>query len=554
MEGIYQSSLYSSAPYVMQPPTDHPSYHYRPSAFSDARSAYQPTLSHSQGDDYMNASSTTTTSATATAATTMTTTATATTTTTTTTAAAAAAVAAAAWTTSSPGLPWNSSGPSLPPSVSSSFMTGARPGYGGPTAFGPTSSSIPGLSNAIQRPKLTTTVWEDEGTLCYQVDAKSICVARRQDNDMINGTKLLNVVGMSRGKRDGILKNEKGRVVVKVGAMHLKGVWITFSRAKDLATKFKIVDLLYPLFVEDPSVFLCHHSPATGPSNGSTNNHHPNSHSTANPSMPIMMPTNTTPPRALGSFHYRPDHYSLDMQSWDRSYPTSLPSITSTQQEQFYRQPSLPSGSCSPVPGTIGQMMSSEENDMYLLNHPYEYRSMRSSFSGYLPGPPSSLYSEHDHTDPSVSYDSFPPTLRKLDIKNEEALAEEDRESARIDFPTSPPPESQPQPTSMKMACGDQFLVSTTNAWSPSLTSPSMSTSSDVDSSRSTTGGTKPQSLVMVPRRQKEETDKLPTKAGRKRSAVVAASSSESKMSRKRVKKSAATATASTLATVDDRS
>lgn len=42
---------------------------------------------------------------------------------------------------------------------------------------------------------------------------------------MVNGTKLLNVVGMSRGKRDGILKNERGRVVVKVGAMHLKGVW-----------------------------------------------------------------------------------------------------------------------------------------------------------------------------------------------------------------------------------------------------------------------------------------------------------------------------------------
>ena len=92
------------------------------------------------------------------------------------------------------------------------------------------------------RPKLTTTLWEDEATVCYQVDANGICVARRQgeivieakkdwwidvvlDNDMINGTKLLNVVGMSRGKRDGILKNEKGRVVVKVGAMHLKGVW-----------------------------------------------------------------------------------------------------------------------------------------------------------------------------------------------------------------------------------------------------------------------------------------------------------------------------------------
>lgn len=32
---------------------------------------------------------------------------------------------------------------------------------------------------------------------------------------------------------------------------------ITFSRAKDLATKFKIVDLLYPLFTDDPSQFLC---------------------------------------------------------------------------------------------------------------------------------------------------------------------------------------------------------------------------------------------------------------------------------------------------------
>jgi enhanced filamentous growth protein 1 len=45
------------------------------------------------------------------------------------------------------------------------------------------------------------------------------------DNDMVNGTKLLNVAGMSRGKRDGILKSEKLRNVVKVGAMHLKGVW-----------------------------------------------------------------------------------------------------------------------------------------------------------------------------------------------------------------------------------------------------------------------------------------------------------------------------------------
>ncbi|KAI9301838.1 transcription regulator HTH, apses-type DNA-binding domain-containing protein [Cunninghamella echinulata] len=114
------------------------------------------------------------------------------------------------------------------------------------------------------RPKLTTTLWEDERTLCFQVDANGICVARREDNDMINGTKLLNVAGMSRGKRDGILKNEKGRVVVKVGAMHLKGVWIPFDRAETLSEQFKIQDLLYPLFVDNPQNFI-YQTPITGP-------------------------------------------------------------------------------------------------------------------------------------------------------------------------------------------------------------------------------------------------------------------------------------------------
>jgi hypothetical protein len=47
----------------------------------------------------------------------------------------------------------------------------------------------------------------------------------RTDNHMINGTKLLNVAGMTRGRRDGILKSEKTRHVVKIGPMHLKGVW-----------------------------------------------------------------------------------------------------------------------------------------------------------------------------------------------------------------------------------------------------------------------------------------------------------------------------------------
>lgn len=56
---------------------------------------------------------------------------------------------------------------------------------------------------------------------------KQILIMIAIDNHMINGTKLLNVAGMTRGRRDGILKSEKMRHVVKIGPMHLKGVWYT---------------------------------------------------------------------------------------------------------------------------------------------------------------------------------------------------------------------------------------------------------------------------------------------------------------------------------------
>ncbi|KAI0472564.1 hypothetical protein GGR56DRAFT_667010 [Xylariaceae sp. FL0804] len=108
------------------------------------------------------------------------------------------------------------------------------------------------------KPRVTATLWEDEGSLCFQVEAKGICVARREDNHMINGTKLLNVAGMTRGRRDGILKSEKVRHVVKIGPMHLKGVWIPFERALDFANKEKITELLYPLFVHNIGALLYH--------------------------------------------------------------------------------------------------------------------------------------------------------------------------------------------------------------------------------------------------------------------------------------------------------
>ena len=56
---------------------------------------------------------------------------------------------------------------------------------------------------------------------------------------------------MTRGKRDGILKTEKIKNVVKVGSMNLKGVWIPFDRAYEIARNEGVDSLLYPLFVKD---------------------------------------------------------------------------------------------------------------------------------------------------------------------------------------------------------------------------------------------------------------------------------------------------------------
>lgn len=57
--------------------------------------------------------------------------------------------------------------------------------------------------------------------LCAFVNIYRMCL----DNDMINGTKLLNITGMSRGRRENILRDVENSVRVRVGAMHLKGTW-----------------------------------------------------------------------------------------------------------------------------------------------------------------------------------------------------------------------------------------------------------------------------------------------------------------------------------------
>lgn len=115
----------------------------------------------------------------------------------------------------------------------------------------------PGQQPLADRSARTTTMsWDEESTLCIVVETQASSITRRCDNNMINGTKLLNVAGMTRGRRDGILKGERVRHVVKIGNMHLKGVWIPFERALNIARREGLVDKLYPLFVANISKLL----------------------------------------------------------------------------------------------------------------------------------------------------------------------------------------------------------------------------------------------------------------------------------------------------------
>ncbi|KAI4912236.1 uncharacterized protein J4E92_010087 [Alternaria infectoria] len=73
---------------------------------------------------------------------------------------------------------------------------------------------------------------------------------------MINGTKLLTLAGMTAARKGALLKSEKTKHVVKLGPTQFKGVWIPFERALELANAEKIVELLYPLFVDDIGSFV----------------------------------------------------------------------------------------------------------------------------------------------------------------------------------------------------------------------------------------------------------------------------------------------------------
>lgn len=77
------------------------------------------------------------------------------------------------------------------------------------------------------------------------------------DTNYVNGTKLLNAAGISRGKRDTALKSINNRDVVTIGPMALKGVWVPLAIACELARRYGLFPRCRELLLaEDPLPLL----------------------------------------------------------------------------------------------------------------------------------------------------------------------------------------------------------------------------------------------------------------------------------------------------------
>lgn len=73
-----------------------------------------------------------------------------------------------------------------PPTPHNYMSSAGGPGQGYPAQhqFDTTGQiAPPGM-----KPRVTATLWEDEGSLCFQVEAKGVCVARREGQSLSSFT------------------------------------------------------------------------------------------------------------------------------------------------------------------------------------------------------------------------------------------------------------------------------------------------------------------------------------------------------------------------------
>jgi enhanced filamentous growth protein 1 len=67
-----------------------------------------------------------------------------------------------------------------PPSQHAYMGSGSAPGHGYGSQPAHQFDQTGQIAPPGMKPRVTATLWEDEGSLCFQVEAKGVCVARRE--------------------------------------------------------------------------------------------------------------------------------------------------------------------------------------------------------------------------------------------------------------------------------------------------------------------------------------------------------------------------------------
>lgn len=67
-----------------------------------------------------------------------------------------------------------------PPSQHGYMGGGSAPGHGYANQPAHQFDQTGQIAPPGMKPRVTATLWEDEGSLCFQVEAKGVCVARRE--------------------------------------------------------------------------------------------------------------------------------------------------------------------------------------------------------------------------------------------------------------------------------------------------------------------------------------------------------------------------------------
>ncbi|MBW0525403.1 hypothetical protein O181_065118 [Austropuccinia psidii MF-1] len=85
----------------------------------------------------------------------------------------------------------------------------------------------------------------------YEMMVRGVAVMRRRADSFMNATQILKVAQVEKSKRAKILDRQipqSEHQKIQGGYGRFQGTWVPFSRARELATRFEVADLLAPLF------------------------------------------------------------------------------------------------------------------------------------------------------------------------------------------------------------------------------------------------------------------------------------------------------------------